>query len=274
MADGSTFVQAFIILFREGLEALLVIAALAAFLRRANAAERIAPVYMGALAAVVASVVMAWVFATFYDGNHSDLFEAGVMLAAAVLLFYMSGWMFLRQDPKAWQADLNRLAERALGAGTVLSLAGIAFLAVFREGAETILFVHALAKSGNGFDASLLSGLAAAALALVAMFVAMQWLALRLPLRPMFIVTSAFLFFMGLRMVGEAFQELQEQALIPFTTEGVPAFVSDWGLSNGSWEALGTQLVILAVAVAAALVSLTRKGAKESREGRPVSAAS
>ncbi|WP_083530820.1 FTR1 family protein [Methylobacterium sp. AMS5] len=276
MTDGSTFVQAFIILFREGLEALLVIAALAAFLRRANAAERIAPVYMGALAAVVASIVMAWVFATFYDGNHSDLFEAGVMLAAAVLLFYMSGWMFLRQDPKAWQADLNRLAERALGAGTMLSLAGIAFLAVFREGAETILFVHTLAKTANGFDAALLGGLAAATLALVAMFVAMQWLALRLPLRPMFVVTSAFLFFMGLRMVGQAFQELQEQALIPFTTDGVPAFVSEWGLSNGSWEALGTQLAILAVAAAAALVSLRRKagGATEVREGRPVSAAS
>nr|WP_276508090.1 FTR1 family protein [Methylorubrum populi] len=279
MTDGSTFVQAFMILFREGLEALLVIAALAAFLRRANAAERIAPVYLGALAAVVASLGMAWVFETYYDGNHSDLFEAGVMLAAAVLLFYMSGWLFVRQDPKAWQADLNRLAERALGAGTVLSLAGIAFLAVFREGAETILFVHTLAKTGNGFDASLLGGLAAATLALVVMFVAMQWLALRLPLRPMFIVTSAFLFFMGLRMIGEAFQELQEQALIPFTTDGVPAFVSEWGLSNGSWEALGTQLAILAVAVAACLVSVLRKGAgkggaKESREGRPVSAAS
>ncbi|MBD8909240.1 FTR1 family iron permease [Methylorubrum zatmanii] len=275
MTDGSTFVQAFMILFREGLEALLVIAALAAFLRRAGAAERIAPVYMGALAAVVASIGMAWVFETYYDGNHSDLFEAAVMLAAAALLFYMSGWMFVRQDPKAWQADLNRLAERALGAGTLLSLAGIAFLAVFREGAETILFLHALAKGGNGFDASLLAGLAVAVLALVAMFVAMQWLALRLPLRPMFVVTSAFLFFMGLRMVGEAFQEFQEQALIPFTTEGVPAFVSEWGLSNGSWEALGTQLAILCVAVVAGLVSLMRKGSKaESRDGRPVSATS
>ena len=273
MTDGSTFVQAFTILFREGLEALLVIAALAAFLRRAGAAERIAPIYLGALAAVAASVGMAWVFEVFYDGNHSDLFEAGVMLAAAALMFYMSGWLFLRQDPKAWQADLNRLAARALGAGTLLSLAGIAFLAVFREGAETILFLHALAKGGNGFDASLLGGLAAAAAALVAMFVAMQWLALRLPLRPMFVVTSAFLFLMGLRMVGEAFQELQEQSLIPYNTEGVPAFVSEWGLSNGSWEALITQGVILAVAVVACLATLRRKGAaKENREGRPVSA--
>jgi high-affinity iron transporter len=255
MEDGSTFVQAFTILFREGLEAMLVIAALAAFLRRAGAPDRIAPIYMGALAAVVASLGTAWVFQVFYDGNHSDLFEAVVMVAAAILMFYMSGWMFVRQDPKAWQADLNRLAERALGAGTVLSLAGIAFLAVFREGAETILFLHALAKGGNGFDTALLSGLAVATVALAVMFVAMQWLAFRLPLRPMFL-----LFLMGLRMIGQAFQEVQEQQLISYTTEGVPAFVSEWGLSNGSWEALGTQLAILLVAVVAGLLTLRRRG--------------
>ena len=272
--DGSTFVQAFTILFREGLEALLVIAALAAFLRRAGAGERIAPLYLGALAAVVASFGMAWVFETYYDGAHSDLFEAGVMLAAAALMFYMSGWLFLRQDPRAWQADLNRLAEKALGAGTIVSLAGIAFLAVFREGAETVLFLHALAKAANGFDASLLGGLALATAALAAMFVAMQWLALRLPLRPMFLITSAFLFFMGLRMVGQAFQELQEQSLVSYTTEGMPAFVSEWGLSNGSWEALGTQLAILAVAVAAGLVLLGRRGGKRETKPREASAVS
>ena len=261
MEGGSTFVQAFTILFREGLEAMLVIAALAAFLRRAGAPDRIAPVYTGALAAVAASLGAAWVFQVFYDGNHSDVFEAAIMLAAAVLMFYMSGWMFLRQDPKAWQADLNRLAERALGAGTVLSLAGIAFLAVFREGAETILFLHALAQGGNGFDGALLGGLGVAALALAALFVAMQWLAFRLPLRPMFLVTSAFLFLMGLRMVGEAFQELQEQQILPFTTDGVPAFVSEWGLNNGTWEVIGTQAALLLVAGIAGLLALRRQGA-------------
>ncbi len=265
MADGSTFVQAFTILFREGLEALLVIAALAAFLRRAGAGERIPPIYLGAGAAVLASFGMAWVFETYYDGNHSDLFEAGVMLAAAALMFYMSGWLFMRQDPKAWQADLNRMAEKALGAGTVISLAGIAFLAVFREGAETVLFLHALAKGQNGFDASLFAGLGVAALALVAMFIAMQWLALRLPLRPMFLITSAFLFVMGLRMVGQAFQEVQEQQLVSYSTEGVPAFVSEWGLSNGSWEALATQLAIVAVALAAGLMLLLRRGRTDTK---------
>ena len=271
MMDGSTFAQAFTILFREGLEALLVIAALAAFLRRAGAAERIGPLYAGAGAAVLASIAMAWVFETFYDGNHSDLFEAGVMLVAAALMFYMSGWLFLRQDPRAWQSDLNRLAERALGAGTILSLAAIAFLAVFREGAETILFLHALAKGANGFDGSLLAGLAVACLALAATFVAMQWLALRLPLRPMFLVTSAFLFVMALKMVGAAFLELQEQAIVPVHNDGVPEFVSAWGF-NGSWEALGIQGAIVAIAALAGVLLLTRRGGKGSPANRTATA--
>ncbi|GJE58050.1 FTR1 family iron permease [Methylobacterium trifolii] len=267
MADGSTFVQAFTILFREGLEALLVISALAAFLRRAGAEERITPLYAGAAAAALASLAMAWVFETYFDGNHSDLIEAGVMLAAAALMFYMSGWLFVRQDPRAWQADLNRLAEKALGAGTVLSLAGIAFLAVFREGAETVLFLHALAKSANGFDGSLLSGLAVATLALAAMFVAMQWLALRLPLRPMFLITSAFLFVMGLKLVGEAFQELQEQTIIPVHNETVPDFVTTIGL-NGSWEALGAQGVLVLIAlVGLGLYVMRRGGSKPAAAG-------
>ncbi|GJD50916.1 Ferrous iron permease EfeU [Methylobacterium crusticola] len=302
MADGSTFAQAFTILFREGLEALLVIAALAAFLRRAGATDRIGPLYAGAGAAVLASLGMAWVFETYFDGNHNDLIEAGVMLLAAGLMFMMSGWLFLRQDPKAWQADLNRMAGQALGAGAApgavrgagaalgagnalgagsalgagvalgagsalgagaaLSLAGIAFLAVFREGAETVLFLHALARTANGWDASLLGGLGAAVLALGALFAAMQWLALRLPLRPIFLLTSALLFVMGLKLVGAAIQELQEQTLVPVHDGGVPEAVAALGF-NGSWEALGLQGVIVVAALACLLVlQRGRDGAK------------
>jgi high-affinity iron transporter len=191
---------------------------------------------------------MAWVFEAFFDGNHNDLIEAGVILVAAGLMFTMSGWLFLRQDPAAWKAEINRMAERAMSAGTVLSLAGIAFLAVFREGAETVLFLHALARTVGGFDASLLGGLAAAALALALVFVAMQWLALRLPLRPVFLLTSAFLFVMGLRLVGAAIQEFQEQVLVPVHNDGVPEIVTDLGF-NGSWEALAVQGAIVLCAI-------------------------
>ena len=270
MDNGSTFIQTFTILFREGLEALLVIAALAAFMRRADTAHRIAPIYIGAGAAVLTSLGMAWVFETYYDGNHNDLIEAGVMLLAAALMFYMSGWLFLRQDPKAWQADLNRLAGQALGAGTVLSLAGIAFLAVFREGAETVLFLHALARTAGGWDGSLFAGLGAAALALVVLFVAMQWLALKLPLRPIFVLTSAFLFLMGLKLVGAAIQEFQEQALVSVHDDGVPSLVSDLGF-NGSWEALGAQGAVVLLAVAGLLFVRSRKTEPANRINPAVS---
>ena len=134
MMGLSAAIQSGTILLREGLEAILVIAALAAMLRRAGAPEALKPLYLGALAAIVASFGAAVVFELFYNGAHDDRVEAVVMAVAAALMFYMSGWLFLRQDPRAWQAELKQLADKALASKTVWSLAAIAFLAVFREG--------------------------------------------------------------------------------------------------------------------------------------------
>jgi high-affinity iron transporter len=246
----SSALQSAAILLREGIEALLVVAALATFLHKAQATRAIRALYAGAGAAVLASLVAAVLFQIFLNGAHDDRLEAVVMIVAALLMFYMSGWLFLKQDGRAWLEGLKRDAGEALGAGAALPIAGIAFLAVFREGAETVLFLHALAASEGGWNLGLAAGLVGAAAVLAALFHAMRVLALRLPLRPLFIATSAFLFVMGLRFVGGAIQELQEQALLPVH------FANDFsdvllplGL-NATWEALGTQGVILALAAA------------------------
>jgi high-affinity iron transporter len=246
------------ILLREGLEALLVIAALAAFLTRAGVPEKVRSLYLGAGLAILASFGAAVVFEFFFEGEHNDFIESGVMAVAAVLMLYMSGWMYLKQDPKAWMAELRRSAERALDSGTVISLGLIAFLAVFREGGETVLFLHALAKSSGGWTFGLITGLVVAAVCLVAIFYAMQRLALMLPLRPVFLVTSAFLFIMGLRFVGGAIQELQEQTVVPYTAAPVPHWLEQLGV-NPTWEAIGTQLVLAAIAVASTLVLRMRR---------------
>ena len=261
MSDWSIGTQAALILLREGLEAMLVIAALAAFLRRSEQPDKLTPLYAGAVAAIAASFGAAWVFETYFDGAHNDLFEAAVMLLAAALLIYMSGWLFLRQDPKAWKNELQRAAERAVSAGTALSLAGISFLAVFREGGETILFLHTLARTGGGWSLGIFAGLGVAVLCLIALFAAMQWLALRLPLRPIFLVTSAFLFVMGLKFIGEAIQELQEQVLVPIHDQGIPNLVYALGL-NGTWEALGAQALVLLLAATGIAVAGIRAGKK------------
>ncbi len=240
--------QSGLILLREGLEAILILAALAAFLSKMNAKSQIRVLYSGAAAAVVASIVAAYIFVLYFDGMNNDRLEAVVMIIAAGLMLYVSGWMFLRQDPKAFKQELQNSARRALLSGTALSLGGIAFLAVFREGAETILFLHALARSTAGWGPALLSGLGIATLCLIVLFASMQWLALRLPLRPMFVATSAFLFVMGLKFVGNAIQELQEKAMVSYTDAPVPDFAVSLGL-NPTWEALGAQLAIALIAI-------------------------
>lgn len=254
MAFYTDAMQAMSVLLREGLEAILVIAALAAFLRKAGAERSVRWLYIGAVAGVLASIAAAAVFEAFFGGVHDDRVEAVVLIVAAGLMLYVSGWLYLKQDPAAWTADLKHAASAAIGTRTTLSLALIAFLAVLREGAETVLFLHAIVRTANGWTPGIIGGIAVASVLLVVLVIAIVWLAVRLPLRPMFIVTSAFLFVMGLRFIGAAVQECQEQLLLPVHPADVPRWLIDAGI-NPTWEALGVQLVVMAVAAVGLLVS-------------------
>lgn len=254
----AAFFDAATILVREGLEALLVLAAIGAYLARLGAADRLQALVAGAAAGVVASLGTAWAFAVFNNGAHDDLVEAGVMLASAALLLYVSGWLFLRQDPRSWTRYLQAQVARAEGAGSKTALVGIGFLAVYREGAETALFLHALALPA-GWTPELLGGIAAGAAILCVGFLAVKKLAIRLPLRPLFLASSVFLFGMALRFIAGAVQELQEQTLLAQTDAGLPDWLADIA-GNGTWEALAPQLLLLGLAAATvAWTSLQRR---------------
>jgi high-affinity iron transporter len=249
----STFVQALVILLREGLEALLVIAALAAYLNKVGAQQRLSALYAGAGLAIVASLVMAWVFERFNAGMHNDLLEGAVILLAAALMLYVSGWLFIRQDPRAWQSYLKDKADAALSQQTALAVAALAFLAVFREGAETVLFLYALAKTAGGWGVDLILGLLVAAAVLVALFFSINVIARRLPLRPVFLVTSAFLFIMAIKFIGEALQEFQEQQFVSYTEIKGGGWLEAIGF-NPTWEAVAAQLAVVVLAVITVLV--------------------
>jgi high-affinity iron transporter len=264
---SSAFIQAAVILLREGLEALLVLAALAAYLTKAGASDRLGALYSGAAAAVVASLVAAWLFQTLNDGQHNDIVEGVVVLAAATLMLYVSGWLLVRQDPRAWQAYLKGQAEGALANGTGLAVAALAFLAVFREGAETVLFMHALANASGGWTPGLLGGIAAGAAGLVVLFFVINFIAVRLPLRPLFIVTSAFLFVMALKFIGDAITEFQEQLIVPMNPVGAMAWLLEIGF-NPTREALLAQGAVIALAIVTFLLwhrnASTQEAAKAS----------
>jgi high-affinity iron transporter len=262
---SSAFIQAAVILLREGLEAMLVIAALAGYLTKAGAGHRVQALYGGALAAIAASLVAAWLFAVLNSGEHSDILEGIIILIAASLMLYVSGWLMVKQDPRGWQAYLAQKADNALAQDTVWAVGALAFLAVFREGAETVLFINALATTEGGWSAGLFAGLGAATLGLAVLFYFINLIAQKLPLRPLFIVTSAFLFAMAIKFIGEAVQEFQEQSVLPFTELKSLAWLDNVGL-NPTVEALSAQLLVIVFALAT--YSVVQRNARLSREDK------
>jgi high-affinity iron transporter len=265
---SGVFVEAAAILLREGLEAMLIIAALAAYLKKAGAEQRLVALYGGAVAAILASLVAAWLFQTLNQGQHNDILEGVVILIAAALMLYVSGWLLVRQNLRAWQAYLKERAEGALAQGTAWAIALLAFLAVFREGAETVLFVYALASSSGGWSAGLLAGLAAGAVGLVILFFVINTVATRLPMRAVFLVTSAFLFVMAIKLIGDATQEFQEQLLVPSNPVAAMAWLLQIGF-NPTREALAAQGAVIALAIVTFLMwrrnaGSTTAGAKAS----------
>ena len=262
---STAFIQAAVILLREGLEAMLVIAALAGYLNKVGAGHRIQALYGGALAAVGASIVAAWLFAVLNSGEHSDILEGIIILVAAGLMLYVSGWLMVKQDPKGWKDYLAHKADTALAQDTVWAVGALAFLAVFREGAETVLFINALATTEGGWSGGLFAGLGVATLGLVVLFYFINLIAQKLPLRPLFIITSAFLFAMAIKFIGEAVQEFQEQTILPFTELKGVAWLGNLGL-NPTLEALSLQLIVILFALAT--YSVVRRNNRLAREDK------
>jgi high-affinity iron transporter len=262
---SSAFIQAAVILLREGLEAMLVIAALAGYLTKAGAGHRITALYGGALAAVGASIIAAWLFAVLNSGEHSDVMEGIIILVAAALMLYVSGWLMVKQDPRGWQDYLAHKADNALAQETAWAVGALAFLAVFREGAETVLFINALATTEGGWSAGLFAGLAAATAGLAVLFYFINLITRKIPLRPLFIITSAFLFAMAIKFIGEAVQEFQEQSILSFTELKGASWLGALGL-NPTVEALSAQLLVILFALAT--YSVVQRNSRLTREDK------
>src|SRR6202012_4198156 len=156
---SSAFIQAAVILLREGLEAMLVIAPLAGYLTRAGAGHRIWALYGGALAAIGASLIAAWLFAVLNSGEHSDIMEGIIILFAASLMLYVSGWLMVKQDPRGWQDYLAHKANSALAQDTVWAAPPPPFLGLFGGGAKPLLFINPLPAPGGGGTPGLFGGL-------------------------------------------------------------------------------------------------------------------
>lgn len=243
-----TLIQAFIILLREGFEAMLVVTALLAYLRRAGFDEKNRVIYWGVGIALVASAITAYLFATLLHaaGANREAMEGIVMLAASAVLFYVSYWLFSKREAKRWQQYIQGKMSQALSNGSAFTLGLAAFLAVYREGAETILFYQALAGNATGsyIHLALMLGIILAVFALFALYWLMQKASLKIPYTLFFTVTAVFLFYMAFYFVGGAMLELQEAGWIGITPlNGLPSLT--WLGIYPTWQSFGAQLLFL-----------------------------
>jgi high-affinity iron transporter len=248
--------DAFVIMLREGLEALLVIGALTAFLRRSGNADKQSWIWGGAgvgiLLSVVLAIVLQQVFQRAGASLGSEMVEGWVGLIAAAMLFYMSYWLHSKARLGAWQTYIREKSTAALAGGSMLSLTIIALLAVFREGAETAVFYLGIAPSISPGD--LLLGLASGVAALVAIGAALLLVGMRLPLRPFFLASSALIYYLGFKFVGTGLHALQVAGVLQATPGPLPS--SDALGVYPTWETALPQIVLLIVAGVVIWVSL------------------
>lgn len=264
-STANLFVQSFLLLVREGFEAILIIAALMTFLTKAGAAERRGEVAWGAWAGVAASVVTAILFELLIETTpgQRDALEGVTMLVAVVVLFFVSYWLLSKVEADKWTAFLKQRVHAALSSGSALALASVAFLAVYREGVETILFYKALLVSGGSGDAGpVVMGVALGAAALVALYVGIMRLGMRIPMKLFFAVTGVLLYYMAFVFAGKGIAELQEARVIGTTV--IPAL--EWlrvpflGIYP-TVQSLALQALLLLLALLAAFVLLRPRSA-------------
>jgi high-affinity iron transporter len=265
----------FSILFREGLEAVLLIAVLLGSLEAARAASYARPLAWGAAAAAGATALTFVVATTLIDIAPVDreLLEAGTALLAVLVLFVVTFWLVSRLEQRRWMEFMRARTATAVAAGGALAFAGLGFTAVYREGFETVLFYQALLLFAEGLILWVGLGAAAAAVALGGLGYAVFGLGRKLPLRPMLIAGASILLLLSVAFVGNAVRSLQEADIIGVTPiEGgwarLPIFIAELTGIHPTREGIAVQAALLGVYVVGALYVFWLRPARERRAVR------
>lgn len=248
----AAFLQSLLIIVREGFEAILVVGAVVAFLIKTGNRERLRSIWVGSGLGVLASLVTAVVLQTLLRAMPAsrDLIEGATMLVAVAVLFSVSYWLISKVEAAKWQAFIRDKVTNALNRGGGAALAFVAFLAVYREGAETALFYQALFGEGAKLLVPILLGIVVGAVILAIIFTLFYRYGVRIPLRPFFAVTSVLLYYMAFVFMGKGIRELQEVNAFPMTVvRGFP-HIDGMGIFP-TVETLVGQLILVVLFVAA-----------------------
>ncbi|GAB6071110.1 hypothetical protein JCM30760_22070 [Thiomicrorhabdus hydrogeniphila] len=245
---ASQFVQSLIILVREGVEALLVITALILYLKRSGNADRTPTIWAGAGVAVVLSVILAWGLMTLISlsGSYRENFEGFVMLFASLMMLYVSGWLYQKRNLD-WKHELFSKMDSTVTTGGVIAMGMVSFLAVFREGIETIFFYQALLVDAQHSYEPIIAGIIVACLLLVMIYFAIKKFSYRLPVKQFFMFTAVFLLVMSFIFIGKGVLELQMGGILSRTALSFDFNVTWLGLFSNQETVLVQLLFAIAV---------------------------
>ena len=277
MLGGSTtgvalFLASLTIILREGLEALLIVAAVIAYIHKSGHSDKqkiiTGSVWWALAASVVTALLFKWLLANAAAGR--EILEGVTMLIATVMLFGMSYWLLSKVEAQHWKAYLEKKIGTSLSQGSLIGLWLTSFLAVYREGAETVLFYFALAaEAKTALDYGYLAGgFAVGVVILAVIYLIMRYSVVRLPLKPFFMFTGIFMYLMAFIFAGKGVAELIEGKAFTPTLIGdgtaIPAWMTNWLGIAPYWETLLPQIVLLLAALFALWVLFIRKPKESS----------
>jgi high-affinity iron transporter len=193
---------------------------------------------LSAITAVVLKTLLAAMPAS------RELIEGATLLIAVGVLFSVSYWLISKVEAAKWQQFIKEKVSTALDHGGGRALTFVAFLAVYREGAETALFYQALFNEGPHVIVPISLGIVAGGITLAVIFTLFYRFGVRIPLRPFFSVTSVLLYYMAFVFTGKGIRELQEGNIIPLSAiRGFPHV--EWLGLFPSWQGVLAQLALL-----------------------------
>jgi high-affinity iron permease len=253
----ATFISCFVLVLREGLEAILVIAAIIAYLVKTGKKKYIMSVYVGALGGILVSILLAFLFgavAGAQSGIAQEVFEGIGMFVAVIVLFYVSNWMLSKSETEAWERYIHKKVEASVSTGNKWVLIFAAFIAVAREGAELILFFQGVPIHGTSGRNAMILAIVLSAIVLIAVFLVFRFLTVRLPLKPFFLVTSILMYAMCFSFTGKGVSELQAAGVVNKTVIPWMGFEMDFLGIYATYESLIPQIIVLAVIIIMSVV--------------------
>lgn len=259
---GSLAFQAGFIILREGFEVVLIVGALLAYATRSGSRAMRAPILWGGAAGIAASLLTAWVLAEIFEatGAAGEVLEGATMLLAAAVLFFVSYWLISKAEAERWQRYIQGKVKTAVATGNLFALGGAAFLAVYREGVETVLFYKALLDGAGSQTSAVVLGFAVGLAGLVVVYALYQRLGRRLPLRQFFLATGGLLYYLAVVFAGKGVAELQGAGIVPTTLVPWVPRIDALGLYP-TVETLAAQAVLVLCALYAVAVAMRRSGA-------------